>query len=234
MAIATDMPWPGIKPGTPRWASTLAKSYSNSLLIAVRNINSSLARHNLFFLSGHTGLAGKFSQELATLTCSQNRAFASIWSHVLLQGVLIIDWYEHCHLYSWIVSDTDCETVPFIFSDTDCETVPLIVSDNDCETVPLIVSDTDCETVPLIVSDTDCETVPLIVSDTDCETVPLSAGGAGDDLLPGRVAVPAARLENGQDSRARPEGQAGSAGQSTQWVSSSRVRVSEFGCRQIY
>ncbi len=158
---------------------------------------------------------------------------------VLLQVVPVIDWFEHCHPYSFVVSDTDWETVPLIVSDTDCETVSLIVSDTDCETVPLIVSDTDCETVPLIVSDTDCETVPLIVSDTDCETVPLvvsdtdsetvllSAGGAGDDLLPGRVAVSAARLENGQDSGAGPEGQAGSAGQSTQWVSSSRVRVSE-------
>ncbi len=33
------MSWPGIEPGPPRWEeSTLAKSYSNSVLIAIQNI----------------------------------------------------------------------------------------------------------------------------------------------------------------------------------------------------
>jgi hypothetical protein len=35
----SDMPWLGIEPGPPQWeASTLAKSYSKSLLIAIRII----------------------------------------------------------------------------------------------------------------------------------------------------------------------------------------------------
>ncbi len=37
--LRTDMSRPGITPGPPRWgASTLEKSYSNSLLIAIRTI----------------------------------------------------------------------------------------------------------------------------------------------------------------------------------------------------
>jgi hypothetical protein len=55
------MPWPGIKPGTPRWEHLQF-----------------ISSKQLFFLSGHTGLAVKFSQELATLTGSQNRAFAAV------------------------------------------------------------------------------------------------------------------------------------------------------------
>jgi hypothetical protein len=50
----TDMSRPGIKPGPPLWEeSNLAKSYSNSVLIAIQNIYIR-ARNNILFLDAPT------------------------------------------------------------------------------------------------------------------------------------------------------------------------------------